>query len=70
MDKVARRSGLHKGKRRGASRHHLQRSQKPHGGFLPSRKPGTPFSALPAHWTCPQCEGAATQFMVLAEARP
>lgn len=32
--------------------------------------PGTPFSALPAHWTCPQCEGAATQFMVLAGARP
>lgn len=27
--------------------------------------PGTPFAALPAHWTCPQCEGAADQFMVV-----
>ena len=27
--------------------------------------PGTPFLALPAHWTCPQCEGAAEQFMVI-----
>ena len=27
--------------------------------------PGTPFAALPAHWTCPQCEGAAEQFMVI-----
>lgn len=26
--------------------------------------PGTPFAALPAHWSCPQCEGAAEQFMV------
>lgn len=30
--------------------------------------PGTPFSQLPAHWTCPQCEGAAEQFMVLGSA--
>jgi len=29
--------------------------------------PGTPFSALPAHWRCPRCDGAADQFMVLAE---
>ena len=27
--------------------------------------PGTPFTALPAHWTCPQCEGRADQFMVV-----
>ena len=27
--------------------------------------PGTPFAELPAHWTCPQCEGAAEQFMVV-----
>lgn len=27
--------------------------------------PGTPFSALPAHWRCPQCDGDAEQFMVL-----
>lgn len=26
---------------------------------------GTPFTGLPAHWACPQCEGAAAQFMVL-----
>jgi rubredoxin len=30
--------------------------------------PGTPFSALPAHWRCPQCDGAADQFMVLQDA--
>lgn len=29
--------------------------------------PGTPFSALPTHWRCPRCDGAADQFMVLAE---
>jgi rubredoxin len=29
--------------------------------------PGTPFSELPAHWTCPQCEGRADQFMALPE---
>ncbi len=27
--------------------------------------PGTPFSELPAHWRCPECDGAADQFMVL-----
>lgn len=27
--------------------------------------PGTPFTALPAHWSCPDCEGAAEQFMVV-----
>ena len=30
--------------------------------------PGTPFTALPAHWRCPQCDGAADQFMVLQDA--
>ncbi|WP_049621193.1 rubredoxin [Frateuria defendens] len=29
--------------------------------------PGTPFDALPAHWRCPQCDGDAEQFMVLAD---
>ena len=29
--------------------------------------PGTPFAALPAHWRCPQCDGAADQFMVLQD---
>jgi rubredoxin len=32
--------------------------------------PGTPFKALPAHWRCPQCDGAADQFMVLSEEAP
>ncbi|AAP85765.1 rubredoxin (plasmid) [Cupriavidus necator H16] len=27
--------------------------------------PGTSFSALPAHWRCPNCDGEAEQFMVL-----
>lgn len=27
--------------------------------------PGTPFAELPPHWTCPNCEGAADQFMVV-----
>ncbi|NMM27154.1 MAG: rubredoxin [Glaciimonas sp.] len=26
---------------------------------------GTPFSQLPSHWRCPNCDGAAEQFMVL-----
>lgn len=30
--------------------------------------PGTPFSQLPAHWRCPECDGDAEQFMVLAPA--
>lgn len=30
--------------------------------------PGTPFTALPAHWACPQCEGRAEQFMVIDSA--
>lgn len=27
--------------------------------------PGTPFAALPAHWRCPRCDGAADQFMIV-----
>lgn len=27
--------------------------------------PGTPFADLPPHWRCPQCDGAADQFLVL-----
>ncbi len=27
--------------------------------------PGVAFADLPAHWRCPQCDGAADQFMVL-----
>ena len=26
---------------------------------------GTPFSKLPDHWTCPQCDGAKNDFLVL-----
>jgi rubredoxin len=26
---------------------------------------GTPFSALPDHWTCPNCDGVKSGFMVL-----
>jgi len=29
--------------------------------------PGTPFHALPADWTCPECDGARDQFMVLRD---
>jgi len=30
--------------------------------------PGTPFSALPPHWTCPNCAATKDQFLVLADA--
>ncbi len=33
-------------------------------------EPGTPFTALPAHWRCPECDGDAEQFMVIAEDAP
>lgn len=26
---------------------------------------GTPFSALPAHWSCPECDSSKNDFMVL-----
>ncbi|GAB4356341.1 MAG: hypothetical protein Kow0026_16040 [Oricola sp.] len=29
--------------------------------------PGTPFGALPDHWTCPQCDSAKSGFMVVGE---
>jgi len=28
---------------------------------------GTPFSELPAHWTCPDCGGERSQFLVLPD---
>jgi rubredoxin len=28
---------------------------------------GTPFSELPAHWTCPNCDGAKNDFMVVED---
>jgi rubredoxin len=29
--------------------------------------PGTPFSALPDHWHCPNCDAPKHKFMVLSE---
>lgn len=29
--------------------------------------PGTPFTALPSHWRCPNCDAPREQFMLLAE---
>ena len=26
---------------------------------------GTPFSKLPEHWTCPECDGKSIDFMVI-----
>lgn len=28
---------------------------------------GTPFSALPVHWRCPECDGEREQFMLLSD---
>jgi rubredoxin len=30
--------------------------------------PGTTFSALPPHWTCPNCSATKDQFLVLPDA--
>jgi rubredoxin len=27
--------------------------------------PGTPFTQLPEHWKCPECDGPRDQFMVI-----
>lgn len=27
--------------------------------------PGTPFAALPEHWTCPNCDAARSKFMMV-----
>jgi rubredoxin len=29
--------------------------------------PGTPFAALPEHWTCPNCAATRDQFLLLDE---
>lgn len=29
--------------------------------------PGTPFAALPEHWSCPHCTAEKSKFMVLAD---
>ena len=33
-------------------------------------EPGTPFDALPEHWSCPRCAGEKTRFMPLREEAP
>jgi rubredoxin len=30
--------------------------------------PGTPFAALPDHWSCPNCAATKDQFLVLPDA--
>lgn len=30
--------------------------------------PGTPFSALPDHWSCPNCDAPRHKFMVVGDA--
>ncbi len=29
--------------------------------------PGTPFTQLPEHWRCPECDGPRDQFMLIVE---
>ena len=29
--------------------------------------PGTPFSQLPPHWTCPNCDGGKDGFLLVEE---
>ena len=29
--------------------------------------PGTPFEALPPHWSCPNCAAEKSKFLVLAD---
>jgi rubredoxin len=29
--------------------------------------PGTPFTALPPHWTCPNCSATLDQFLVVCD---
>ena len=29
--------------------------------------PGTPFSELPSHWSCPECDAAKHDFMVIGD---
>ncbi|NGO54494.1 rubredoxin [Allomesorhizobium camelthorni] len=29
--------------------------------------PGTPFAELPAHWSCPTCDGSKQGFMVVGD---
>ncbi|WP_317930518.1 rubredoxin [Halioxenophilus sp. WMMB6] len=29
--------------------------------------PGTPFAALPSHWSCPECDSDKNGFLVISE---
>lgn len=29
--------------------------------------PGTPFAGLPDHWSCPTCDGAKNDFLLIAD---
>ncbi len=29
--------------------------------------PGTPFTELPAHWRCPECDAGKDQFLVMED---
>lgn len=35
------------------------------GDELGQVAPGTPFAALPPHWTCPNCDAPQHKFMVI-----
>ena len=29
--------------------------------------PGTPFTDLPEHWRCPECDGVRSQYLIMDE---
>lgn len=35
------------------------------GDLVAQIPPGTPFAALPEHWTCPNCDAAQSKFMMV-----
>ena len=35
------------------------------GDLVAQIPPGTPFAALPEHWTCPNCDAAQAKFMMI-----
>ncbi len=37
------------------------------GDDLGQVPPGTPFSALPEHWRCPQCDSGKEMFLLIDE---
>ena len=36
-----------------------------HGDEIEQVPPGTPFSALPAHWRCPECDAEKSMYLPL-----